>query len=170
MLKYPEWFLRRMLFITIYKGEGDRVREWIIEGADPNWLSPKGRPALIRAVRNSIVEFDVVKALLDNGADPKATDELGCTALDHARRRLAKYDGRPRRKPRRSPSLTEHGDVILDPSENAHLDEIREKHPESADDFEQMYLEERRKAAERTFDTRGNLERIVPLLESVSGA
>jgi hypothetical protein len=78
---------------------------------------------------------------------------------------LAKYEGRPRKKPRRSPSLTPHGDVILRPAEHKFLDELMRAHPEEADRIEADYLRERRKAAERVFDTRGNLERIVELLE-----
>jgi hypothetical protein len=164
-MDYPRWFLRRMLFITIGKGEADRVREFIVHGADPNWTTRRGTPALICAIRNRyIVESAVVKALLENGADPNATDTEGHTALHHARRRLAKFVGRPRAKPRRSPSLTPGGELRLQPHEWEFIDQMEKDHPGFAED----YLDQRRKAAERQFDTRGNLERIVPMLEAVT--
>jgi hypothetical protein len=49
--------------------------------------------------------------------------------------------------------------------ENEHLDRMREEDPENAEEFEMLYLEERRKVAERVFDTRGNLEKILEILE-----
>lgn len=160
--EFPEWFLRRLLFIRIGKGDAEQVREVISWGGDPNWKTRAGRPAMIKAVRGMIVESAVVKALLDNGADPSVTDELGHTALDHARRRLAKYEGRPRKPARRSPSLSPGGELILTKREWNFIDKMEREHPGFADD----YLHERRKAAERVFDTPGNLERIVKLLES----
>lgn len=161
-MKLPPKYVRKFFFIRIGKGDAEQVRETILWGADPNWKTRKGRPAIVKAVRQLIVEADVVKALLDNGADPDATDELGQTALDHARRRLAKYEGRPRKPIPRSKSLSPGGELILPKWEWDHIEEMTREYPEYADE----YLESRRKAAERVFDTRGNLERIVALLEN----
>ncbi|CAG0978928.1 hypothetical protein PHYC_01657 [Phycisphaerales bacterium] len=162
-MKLPPKYVRRLFFIRVGKGDAEQVRETILWGADPNWKTKKGRPALVKAVRQMIVEAGVVKALLDNGADAGATDELGQTALDHARRRLAKYEGRPRKPIPRSRSLSPGGELILPKWEWDHIDEMTREHP----DYAEMYLDVRRKAAERVYDTRGNLERIVTLLENL---
>jgi hypothetical protein len=109
---------------------------------------------------------DVVRVLLDAGADPNALDPHGHTALFYARRRLAKFEvggGRPRRKPRRSQSLTPGGELRLSEREWRHIEEMEAAHP----GYEEMYLKERRKVAERVFDNRGNLEKIVEMLEPV---
>src|SRR5690606_38537418 len=100
------------------------------------------------------------------GADPTIAGPDGLTPLDRARRRLLKYDGKPRPKPRRSSSLTPGGDVRLHAFENRALDRLREKRPDMADEFEAEYLNARRKAAERVFDIPGNLEKIIPMLEA----
>jgi hypothetical protein len=162
-MPYPTWFLQRMLFAAIGQADADKVRNWLAEGADPNGTTPAGTPLLIRAVREHTVEFDIVKALLDAGADHTVSDRHALTALDHARRRLLKFEGKPRRQPRPSRSLTPGGELRLPEREWQHIRVTEAQHP----GYEEMYLEERRKAAERVFDTRGNLERIIPLLESI---
>lgn len=161
---------RKRLVNAVRMGDADLVRDILFLGADANATDKRGNPMIVRAVRGIIVESSVVQALLDAGADPAAAGPDGLTALGHARRRLLKYEGKPRRPIRRSPSLTPHGDVKLIPEEHQFIEEMREEFPESADEFEEMYLEERRKAAERVYDTRGNLERIVELLEGLSPA
>lgn len=157
------------LFRLIGLADPERVGECLRWGADPNARNPKGRPALTHAVRGHTVEASVVRVLLEHGANPNNLDRFGMTALDHARRRLEKYEGRPRREPRRSPSLLPNGDVKISPAEGRWLDRMRERHPDSADEFELAYLEQRRKAAERVYDTRGNLEKIVEMLAPVTG-
>lgn len=159
-------FCTKSLLNAARYGNVELVRQRLADGADPNACDKRGNAAIIRAVRGPIVEAAAVRALLDAGADPHATDVTGLTALDHARRRLLRYEGKPRRQPRRSPSLTEHGDVRLRPEENDFLDELCAAHPEDADEIVLMYTEERRKAAERVFDTRGNLEKIVEMLQA----
>ena len=153
------------IFNLIGMGEPEMLREALALGGDPNCRDRGGRPALVRAVCGSVVESSIVRALLDAGADPHATGQDGLTALDRARRRLAKFAGKPRRAPRRSPSLTAGGEVRLHAFENRALDRMRETDPEIAEEFEAEYLEGRRRVAERVFDTRGELEKIVQLLE-----
>ncbi len=159
--RLPTWLVRNLFFLRIGKGDAEQVQETLDWGADPNWRTKKGTPAIIKAVRQMTVESSVVDTLLKAGADPSVTDDKGLTALDHARRRLLKWEGKPRKPPRRSPSLTPHGDVRLHPEEHKFIEEMTAKYPE----FEMDYLASRRKAAERVFDTRGNLERIVETLE-----
>lgn len=157
----------RLLRLAADKGDHEQVAERLSWGIDPNCRSPKlARTPLIRNCTNHAPESRVVKVLLDAGADHTIADARGHTALDYARRRLARFEGKPRKAPRRSPSLTPHGDVKLHDFEHRMLDRFREKHPEHADDYEEIYLHERRKAAERVFDTRGELEKIVVLLEA----
>jgi hypothetical protein len=157
---------RKRLFRGIGMGVLRIVKDVLALGGDPNATDKHGRPALVRAVRGRVVESSVVQALLDAGADPSATDDEGLTALDRARRRLLKYEGKPRNPPRRSPSLTAGGEVILHDFEIEALEEMYHTHPDLAEEFEQDYLEERRRVAERVYDTRGNLERIVEMLET----
>lgn len=147
-------------------GDAEQLREVFDRGGDPNCTDRGGRPALTRAVVGRAVEADIVRVLLEAGADPKIPGPDGMTPLQRARLRLAKYDGKPRRAPRRSPSLTAGGEVKLHPFENRALDRLRETDPDIADEFEAEYLEGRRRIAERVFDTRGNLEKIVPMLEA----
>lgn len=160
---FPMWLVRRLFFIRISKGDAEQVQETLDWGADPDWRTRKGTPAIVRAARTMGAESAVVEVLLKAGADPAAADARGLTALDHARRRLLKYEGKPRRPPRRSPSLTPHGDLRLRPEEWEFIDKMTAKHPE----FEEDYLRERRKVAERIFDPRANLERIVEMLEAL---
>jgi hypothetical protein len=115
-------------------------------------------------VRGLTIEHPVVTLLLARGADPNALDTFGLTALDHARRRLLKWSGKPYKKPRRSPSLTAGGELNLPDWEWAAIERMREKHP----DFVEDYIEGRRIVAERVFDTRGNLEKIVDILGPVT--
>jgi hypothetical protein len=147
-------------------GDPDRLREVFDLGADPNCKDRSGRPALVRAICGSTVEASIVRVLLEAGADSRIPGPDGLAPLERARRRLLKYEGKPQRRPRRSPSLTPGGEVRLHRFENRALDRIRETHPDIAEGFEADYLEARRKVAERVFDTRGNLEQIVPLLEA----
>ncbi len=156
----------RLLHLACWKGDPEQVAERLSWQIDPDCRSKKSqRTPLIRAITGNDPLASVVELLLKAGADPSLSDIHGKSALDYARARLARYEGKPRKPPRRSPSLTPHGDIRLRPAEHAFLDRIRRDHPEDADEYEAMYLAERRKAAERTFDVRGNLEKIVPMLE-----
>ncbi len=160
MIPPPRKYLLRFLFIRIGKGDAEQVRETLDWGADPNWTSPKGRPALVRAVRGICINAEVVRVLLQAGADPSARDQLGETALERVQKRLARYEGRPRKVPRRSPSLTPGGELRLRKEEWNFVDEMEAKHP----GFEDEYIELRRKAAESVCDPRTQLERAEQLL------
>ncbi|HVU64716.1 MAG TPA: hypothetical protein VHC70_12120 [Phycisphaerales bacterium] len=142
----------------------ERIADCIEAGADVNCRFKKQRPALVQAVRGLTVEAPVVQLLIDRGADPNILDTLGKTALYHARRRLSKWDGKPYRKPRRSRSLTAGGELNLPAWEWREIEKMEARNPEFAED----YLKERRKVAERVFDTRGNLEKIVRILEPIT--
>jgi hypothetical protein len=157
-------FKRRFLILRVMKADAEQVEEVLLWGANPNWCTKGGMPAIIRLVTNRTVMADVVKVLLKHGADPNVRDQNGLTALDHARRRLVKYEGKPRLTPQRSSSLTPGGELRLDEEEWKHIDEMEAEHAGFAD----IYLRERRKAAERVFDDRGNLEEIVEILEPLA--
>lgn len=58
------------------------------------------------------------------------------------------------------------GELVLQEHEWEFIERMETEHPGFTDD----YLEQRRKAAEKVFDPRSNLERIVALLESVQRA
>jgi len=161
----PKSALNRLLHIRICKGDGEQVREILEFGADATAATGRATPFIVRAVRGNLIHHTVVAALLANGADPFSQDALGQTPLDHVRRRLEMYEGKPRRTPRRSPCLDEHGNLKLPPWEQDHLDEHLAENPETGPDFIAEYMRVRRKAAERTFDSRAELEKMVPLLE-----
>lgn len=162
--KLPYEHKRRLLILRVMKAEAEQVAEVLSWGGDPNACTKKGTPALIRLVRNHTVMADVAEVLLKGGADPNATDPQGLTALEYARRRLLQWEGKPRPAPRRSPSLTPGGELRLDPEEWKFVDEIEAEHPGSRDE----YIAERRRVAERVFDNRGNLEKIVEMLEPLA--
>jgi hypothetical protein len=107
----------------------------------------------------------VVRALLHAGADPKLMDHNGLTALDYARRKLAMIMSRPRKPPRRSPSLDENNQLILSAEEQGELDEVRREHPDIAKEFIRVYWQERLRAAKRKFNDPHEVEQIVELLE-----
>lgn len=154
--------LHRLFFIRIAKGDAEQVEEVLSWGADPNWKSPGGRPALVRAVRGICISADVIRVLLEAGANPNERDQLDETALERVRKRLARYEGRPRIVPRRSRSLTPGGELILDKREWEFIESMESEHP----GFEDEYLASRRKAAERVCDPRTQLERAEALLSA----
>lgn len=153
----------RLLRIAADKGDVDQVEERLSWGIDPDCRTTTlARTPLIRNCVGYCPMAGVVRALLKAGADPHVSDAKGLTALDHVRRRLIKYEGKPRKKIRRSPSLTAGGELRLPQFEWDAIEEMEAEHPGAGDD----YLRERRKAAEKVFDTRGELEKILPVLEA----
>ena len=163
--RMPKSALNRLLHIRICKGDGEQVREILEFGADATGQTKRGTPFIVRATRGNLIHHTVVAALLANGADPFSQDALGRTAIDHVQRRLAMFEGKPRRKPRQSGSLDEHGNLKLPPWELEHLQQHLAENPETGQAFVDEYMRARRKAAARTFDSRAELEKMVPLLE-----
>lgn len=94
-------------------------------------------------------------------------DEAGLTALDYARRKLAKLQAKPRKR-RKSPSLDENDQLRLSPEEQAELDDIRKKTGGDAD-YLRMWWQERLRAARRVFNDPEQVEKIVEMLEGAGG-
>src|SRR5262245_39059428 len=94
-----------LLWLAASRGHPDLVAERLSWGIDPNCRSAKrGFTPLMVNVGCSCPNVATVRALLKAGADPNQTDNAGLTALDHARRKLAKMQARPRKAQRKSPS------------------------------------------------------------------
>jgi hypothetical protein len=157
---------RRRLFSAISVGDIERVRDVLALGVGPGTCDKRGRPAIISAVRARIPESGVVDLLLEAGADPEVTDEAGLTALDHARRRLVRLGPGPD-KATISRSLDAHGNLMLSDEEKQLIEEVARKHPQMAEEFADIYTQERRKAALRQFMPRRELRIIVDRLESI---
>ena len=147
-------------------GDADLVAERLSWGIDPNCASEKGRTPLICSVTGSCPSAAAVRSLLEAGADPELLDHKGLTALDYARRKLARLNLRPRKPPRKCPSLDENGNLILSKSEQKMFAETRRKHPKIAKDFINDYMKERLRAARRVFNDPDQVEQIVDLLEA----
>jgi hypothetical protein len=97
-------------------------------------------------------------------------DEAGLTALDYARRKLARLQLKGRKKARKSPSLDENDQLQMSPREQAEMDRMRaELGPEDGREFARTYWKERLRAAKRKFNDPGEVERIVELLEAMNG-
>src|SRR5438309_6443414 len=80
----------KLLYLAAQRGDADLVAERLTWGIDPNCVFAKGRTPLIANIRSSNPSAATIQALLKHGADPEMMDETGLTALDYARRKLAK--------------------------------------------------------------------------------
>src|SRR5947209_15855173 len=90
----------KLLYLAAQRGDDDLVAERLSWGIDPNCRSAKkGRTPLMANICGSSPNAATVRALLAAGADPHLTDLAGVTALDYARRKLAKLQAKPRRDP-----------------------------------------------------------------------
>lgn len=157
-----EWLLRN----ACRKGDVEQVQERLDWGIDPNCTTKKGRAPLTVNVRSSTPSAAVVQALLKAGADPTTIDHLGLSALDYARRKLARLTAKPRKPPEKSPSLDENDQLILADYEQEMLDDVRKNHPDIAKEFVNDYIKERIKVAKRVFNDPAEVEKIVELLEA----
>jgi hypothetical protein len=155
----------KLLFLAAQRGDADLVAERLSWGIDPNCVFGKGRTPMIANVRSSCPSAATIRALLQHGADPGQMDESGLTALDYARRKLARLQARPRRR-RKSPSLDENGQLRLTPAEQEELDEMRRELGGDAQDFLRIWWQERLRAARRVFNDPEQVEQIVTLLEA----
>ena len=158
----------KLLYLAVKRGDADLVEERLSWGIDPNCTFAKGRTPLIANVGYSCPSAGTVESLLKHGADPNLMDEAGLTALDYARRKLAKLQAKPRRR-RKSPSLDENDQLQLAPDEQAELDEMRSQmSAEDYKDFFRIWWQERLRAARRVFNDPEQVEKIVELLEAAT--
>jgi hypothetical protein len=158
----------KLLFLAAQRGDADLVAERLSWGIDPNCAFAKNRTPLFANIRGSSPSAATVRALLQAGADPNQMDETGLTALDYARRKLARLLARPPRQVR-SPSLDENNQLQLSPDEQEELDKMREELGEEGREFLRIYWQERLRAARRTFNDPEQVEQIVALLEAAAG-
>jgi hypothetical protein len=115
----------KLLYLAAQRGDADLVAERLSWGIDPNCTFSRGRTPVIANVRGSCPSAPTVRALLECGADPSLMDEAGLTALDYARRKLARLQARPARRPRKSPSLDENDQLRLSAAEQEELNAMR---------------------------------------------
>ena len=155
----------KLLYLAAKRGDADLVAERLSWGINPNCVFGKGRTPLIANVRSFCPSAATVKALLDHGADARAMDESGLTALDYARRKLAKLQARPRRR-HKSPSLDENNQLQLRPAEQEELDRMRREGVDR--EFMRIWWQERLRAARRVFNDPREVEKIVELLEAAT--
>lgn len=156
----------KLLYLAAKRGDADLVEERLAWGVDPNCTFGKNRSPLIGNVKGFSPSADTVRALLKHGADPSHVDETGSTALDYARRKLAKLQARPR-KIRKSLSLDENNQLQLCPEEQAEFDKLRAELGDSDDarEYLRMWWKERLRAARRVFNDPAQVELIVQILE-----
>jgi hypothetical protein len=155
-----------LLLLAAERGDADLVAERLSWGVDPNCTFARSRTPLMANVRGSSPSAATVRALLAHGADPELTDEAGLTGLDYARRKLARLNARPRKPPRKSPSLDENGQLVLGEAEQAVVDRMRAECGDVGSEFVRMYWKERLRAARRVFNDPQELEAIVEILEA----
>lgn len=80
-----------LLMTACNAGQGESVR-WLLErGANPNLATAKGTTPLMYAKTAAFGSGDpmILDLLISAGADVKATDKAGLTALDYTRQRAA---------------------------------------------------------------------------------
>jgi ankyrin repeat protein len=155
-----------LLRLAAGRGDVEQVVERLSWGIDPNCETEKGRSPLLCNVVSSNPSSGVVKALLKAGADPHHMDHKGLTALDYANRKLYKLNLKPRKPPRKSPSLDENGQLIVAKFEQQMFAKVRKEHPDWAKEFITDYIKERIKVAKRVFNDPNEVEKIVDLLEA----
>ena len=156
----------KMLYLAAIRGDADLVAERLSWGVDPNCCSSRGTTPLIANIRGACPSTATVRALLAAGADPARMDGAGLTGLDYARRKLARLRARPRRMPRKSPSLDENNQLQLSPAEQAEFDRMRKEQPDADPEFFRIWWQERLRAARRVFNDPVQVEQIVTLLEA----
>ncbi|MBL8795926.1 MAG: hypothetical protein JNM56_18640 [Planctomycetia bacterium] len=155
----------KLLYLAAKRGDADLVAERLSWGIDPNCTFARNRTPLIANVRSFCPSAATVRALLQAGADPNQMDEAGLTALDYARRKLARLQAKPTRR-RKSPSLDENNQLRLTPEEQEELDRMRAEMGEDAQEFARIWWQERLRAARRVFNDPEQVEQIVSLLEA----
>ena len=159
----------KLLYLAARRGDADLVAERLSWCIDPNCTFGESHSTpLIANIRDSNPSADTVRALLKAGADPAQTDEAGLTALDYARRKLAKLNAKPRRPPRKSPSLDENNQLKLSPDEQEELDKMRRELPDADPEFFRIWWKERLRAARRVFNDPEQVEKIVEILEAAA--
>ena len=158
----------KLLHLAAERGDADLVAERLSWGVDPNCVLARGRTPLIANARSSNPSAATVQALLKHGADPSLTDKSGLTALDYARRKLARLQARPARRRRKSPSLDENDQLQLSAEEQHELDELR-REVGGDSDYLRMWWQERLRAARRVFNDPEQVEKIVEMLELAGG-
>jgi hypothetical protein len=125
----------KLLYLAAKRGDADLVAERFSWGIDPNFASSRGVTLLIANVRGFYPNAATVQALLKHGADPDLTDHNGLSALDYARRKLARMQLHKVPRPRKSPSLDENDQLRLGAEEQAELDRFRRENPDLGPEF-----------------------------------
>lgn len=154
----------KLLYLAAKRGDADLVEERLSWAIDPNCVFGQGTTPMLANIRGFSPSAGTVRALLKAGADPGHTDETGLTALDYARRKLAKLQAKPR-KVRKSPSLDENNQLRLGPDEQKELDDMRREFPGDPE-YIRIWWKERLRAARRTFNDPVQVEQIVAMLEA----
>jgi hypothetical protein len=155
-----------LLRLAASRGDAEQVVERLSWGIDPNCETKGGRTPLIVNAMCASPSAAVIKALLKAGADPAHMDHKGLTVLDYANRKLARIDLRPRKPPRKSPSLDENDQLILSKHEQKMFARVRKEHPDWAKEFITDYIKERFKAAQHVFNDPVEVEKTIDLLEA----
>ena len=158
----------KLLYLAAQRGDADLVAERLSWGIDPNCGSSRGRTPLIANVRGSCPSAATVRVLLEGGGDPSLMDKTGLTALDYARRKLARLQLWPARRQRKSPSLDENNQLCLSPREQSELDELRRELAGDARGILRVWWQERLRAARRALNDPHQVEKIVDMLEAAS--
>jgi hypothetical protein len=159
----------KLLYLAAQRGDADLVAERLSWGVDPNCASSRGTTPLIANIRGCCPNVATVRALLKHGADPSLIDHNGLSALDYARRKLARMQLHNVPRPRKSPSLDENDQLSLGAEEQAELDRFRRENPDLDREFFRVYLQERKRAAQRQFNDPEQVEQIVAILEAAAG-
>lgn len=156
----------KLLHLAAQRGDADLVAERLSWGIDPNCAFSRGRTPLIANVRGSCPSTATVRVLLERGADSSLMDEAGLTALDYARRKLARLQARPARPRHNSPSLDENDQLHLSATEQDELDKLRRARAGDDPEVLRIWWQERLRAARRVFNDPDQVEKIVDILEA----
>lgn len=157
----------KLLLLAARRGDTDLVAQRLSWGIDPNCLTQNHRTPLMVNARGSCPSAATIRVLLQAGADPHFIDNAGLSALDYARRKMARLLARAPFPIAKSSALDENNQLQMNAAEQKHYDMMRMQfgHAAGGKELLRLWWQERLRAARRVFNDPREVEQSIELLE-----